>query len=146
MGRILGLMKEELNNLLVAASIVHGDFGWDQVREENLHDLKTLEMMKRLNFVMDEDIDARFPAKRICGAVMHLKDGRMLRSAEYEPRGEVHERVSVDWLCDKFRRITDPMLNAEGQENVLKLICGEENVSVREIVDTVNRDIYEINN
>ena len=33
------------------------------------------------------------------------------------------------------------MLNAEGKEKVLKLICGEENVSVREIVDTVNREI-----
>ena len=125
----------------VAAAIVHGDFGWDQVREENLHDPKTLEMMNRLKFVMDEDIDAKFPAKRICRAVIHLKDGRVLCSAECEPRGEAHERVSVDWLCHKFRRITGPMLNAEGQEKVLKLICGEENVSVREIVDTVNREI-----
>ena len=60
----------------VAASLVYGDFGLMQVREENLHDAAVLDMMKRLSFAVDEGLDARFPAERICRAEIVTKDGR----------------------------------------------------------------------
>ena len=43
------------------------------------------------------------------------------------------------WLQDKFRRITGPVLTREAQERILGLICGSEDVSVRAIVEEVNR-------
>ena len=126
----------------VAAALVYGDFGLAQVREESLGDPKVLEMMKRLSFAVDEALDAQFPARRICRAEILTKDGRRFLSKECEPKGEAHENISVDWLCDKFRRITGPVLTQEGQENVLALVTGEENVSIRAIVDQVNRQEY----
>ena len=126
----------------VAAALVHGDFGLAQVREENLGDPKVLEMMKRLSFVVDEKLDAQFPARRICRAEIVTKDGRTFLSDECEPRGEAYENISVDWLADKFRRITGPVLTAEAQEKLLQMITGEENVSVRSIVDEVNKPEY----
>ena len=126
----------------VAAALVHGDFGLAQVREENLGDPKVLEMMKRLSFVVDEKLDAQFPARRICRAEIVTKDGRTFLSDECEPRGEAYENISVDWLADKFRRITGPVLTAEAQEKMLQMITGEENVSVRSIVDEVNKPEY----
>ena len=126
----------------VAAALVHGDFGLAQVREENLGDPKVLEMMKRLSFVVDEKLDAQFPARRICRAEIVTKDGRTFLSDECEPRGEAYENISVDWLADKFRRITGPVLTAEAQEKLLQMITGEENVSVRAIVDEVNKPEY----
>ena len=126
----------------VAAALVHGDFGLAQVREENLGDPKVLEMMKRPSFVVDEKLDAQFPARRICRAEIVTKDGRTFLSDECEPRGEAYENISVDWLADKFRRITGPVLTAEAQEKLLQMITGEENVSVRSIVDEVNKPEY----
>ena len=126
----------------VAAALVHGDFGLAQVREENLGDPKVLEMMKRLSFVVDEKLDAQFPARRICRAEIVTKDGRTFLSDECEPRGEAYENISVDWLADKFRRITGPVLTTDGQEKLLQMITGEENVSVRSIVDEVNKPEY----
>ena len=126
----------------VAAALVHGDFGLAQVREENLGDPKVLEMMKRLSFVVDEKLDAQFPARRICRAEIVTKDGRTFLSDECEPRGEAYENISVDWLADKFRRITGPVLTAQAQEKLLDMITGEENVSVRAIVDEVNKPEY----
>ncbi len=126
----------------VAAALVHGDFGLAQVREENLGDPKVLEMMKRLSFVVDEKLDAQFPARRICRAEIVTKDGRTFLSDECEPRGEAYENISVDWLADKFRRITGPVLTAEAQEKLLQLITGEENIPVRAIVDEVNKPEY----
>ncbi|MBQ8563945.1 MAG: hypothetical protein IJ443_08695, partial [Firmicutes bacterium] len=91
---------------------------------------------------VDPRLDALVPAKRICRAEIATKDGRTLVSSECEPRGEAHENISVDWLCDKFRRITGPVLTSEGQEKVMAMICGEENVTVRAIVDEINKKEY----
>ena len=60
----------------VAAALVYGDFGLAQVREENLGDPKVVEMMKRLSFVVDEELDKQFPARRICRAELVTKDGK----------------------------------------------------------------------
>ena len=99
-------------------------------------------MMKRLHFEIDPVLDAQFPAKRICRAEIITKDGRTLVSKECEPRGEAHENIQLDWLCDKFRRITGPVLTSECQEKIMEMICGEENVSVRSIVDEINKKEY----
>ena len=48
----------------------------------------------------------------------------------------------MDWLQDKFRRITGPILTAEGQEKVLDLICRDEDLPLRAIVDEVNKAEY----
>ena len=98
--------------------------------------------MKRLHFEIDPVLDAQFPAKRICRAEIITKDGRTLVSKECEPRGEAHENIQLDWLCDKFRRITGPVLTSECQEKIMEMICGEENVSVRSIVDEINKKEY----
>lgn len=123
----------------VAASLVYGDFGLMQVREENLHDKAVLDMMKRLSFAVDEGLDARFPAERICRVEIVTKDGRHLVSDECEPRGEAKENIRLPWLCDKFLRITGPVLTEEGQKRVLKLITGDEDIPIRVIVDEINR-------
>ena len=44
----------------------------------------------------------------------------------------------MDWLCDKFRRISAPVLTPEGQQKLIDLITGEEDIPVRTIVDTAN--------
>lgn len=123
----------------VAASLVYGGFGIEHVQEASLTDPAILAMMKKLEFEVDEGIDARFPAKRICRAEIYTKDGRALRSGECEPRGEAHENISVEWLADKFRRITAPFLTAEGQNSIISMIASESDISVRELVDTINK-------
>ena len=126
----------------VAAAIVQGDFGWLQLQKQYFTDPDILAMMKRLSFEKDEEIDAKFPAHRICRAEITTKDGRFFVSEDCEPRGEAYENIGNDWLADKFRRITGPIFSAEGQEELLKLVLGEEDVPVRTIVETVNKKEY----
>ena len=123
----------------VAASLVYGGFGLDQVREESLGDPAVVEMMSKLTFAVDEDMDAQFPARRICKAVIVTKDGRIFVSDECEPRGEAKENIQLPWLCDKFRYITEPVLTERGQEVILALITGNDDIPMRTLVDEVNR-------
>ena len=122
----------------VAASLVYGGFGIDRVAEKSLRDKKTLAMMKRLSFEVDEALDAKFPAKRICRAEITLKNGKTYISGECEPRGEAHENIGIDWLSDKFRRITAPVLTKEAQNLAIELITKEEDMPIRELVDRIN--------
>ena len=126
----------------VAACLVYGGFGLEQVREENLGDPAVVEMMGKLTFAVDESMDAQFPARRICKAEIVTKDGRVFVSNECEPRGEAKENIRLPWLCDKFRYITAPVLTEQGQNAVLALITGTEDIPIRTLVDKVNKPEY----
>lgn len=124
----------------VASSIVYGDFGIDRVLNENLSDPDVLAMMKRLSFEVDDELDSKFPAKRICRAEIYTKDGRVYKSPNCEPRGEACENIGVDWLVEKFHRIAAPVISRERREMLVSLITGDANTPVRKIVDAANEN------
>ena len=77
--------------------------------------------------------------KRICRAEIYTKNQKTYISDNCEPRGEAHENIGIDWLCDKFRRITAPAISKEKQEELISLICSNESkITVRTIVDAAN--------
>ena len=125
----------------VASAIIYGDFGFTQVLEENLNDPAVITMMNRLEFKVDNNLDSRFPAERICQAEIETKNGKRYISSECEPRGEAKENISIDWLSDKFYRITEPVLSEDSQKIILKLITQSQDLPIREIVDTVNKKL-----
>lgn len=125
----------------VASAIIYGDFGFTQVLEENLNDTAVIDMMNRLEFKVDENLDARFPAERICRAEIETKDGKHFISSECEPRGEAKENIGIDWLSDKFYRITGPVLSKDAQDTLLELITQNGDLPIREIVDTTNKKL-----
>ena len=119
----------------VAAAIVNNGFSIQQV--ENTGDTAVIDMMGRLSFVCDPELDAQFPARRLCRATMVLKDGRRIISDIHEPRGEACENIGYDWLADKFRRITAQRLTGPQQETLIQLLHGD-NWTVRQLVSRVN--------
>lgn len=123
----------------VAAALVHGDVGYCQVREEALDDSRVLDTMKKLSFVVEPELDAQFPAKRLAWVELLMKNGTMLRSGIYAADGEADDRVGIDWIERKFRRITGPLLGNQAQENLIELLLkGDLTMRVRELVQKVN--------
>ncbi len=126
----------------VAAALVYKDFGYAQVRKESLGDEKVVSMMDKLFFETDKELDAQFPAQRFCRAEIVTKDGKTYISDLCEPRGEAKENIGIDWLSDKFRRITGPVFTSEGQETLLEMIANDEDLPIRQIVDTANQKAF----
>ncbi len=54
------------------------------------------------------------------------------------PKGEAHENIGIDWPSEKFRRIAGPFLSDGGTEKIIELVTGDENISIRTLVDRVN--------
>ncbi len=125
----------------VATAIVHGTFGIDNVWEENLKDPNTLEMMKKLFFETDEELDKKFPAQRICRAEIYTKDGSKFISHDCVPTGEAYENIKLDWICEKFLRITAPVISKNAQQNIIASVTEDENISIRNIVNIINTGI-----
>ncbi len=124
----------------VAAALVHKDFGYAQVT--NLNDPTVIQMMDRLDFVTDPEIDRKFPTQRICRAEIITKDGKHLISQEWEPQGEAKDNIGIDWLSAKFRRITSPLLTKDGIDAILAMVTGEADPPIRTIVNEINQEKY----
>ena len=122
----------------VAAALIYGDFGYAQVRQESLGDPKVVAMMDKLSFETDPALDAQFPARRICRVQIETTDGRTFLSDECEPRGEACENIDYNWLADKFRRITGPIMTNKGQEKLIEMIASDQDMPLRQIVHAAN--------
>ncbi len=122
----------------VASAIVNKGFSVKQV--ENTNDKAVHQMMERLVFVCDKELDAQFPSKRLCKAKITLTDGRVLVSGEHQPRGEAEENISFEWLKDKFFAITKDNLTERAQEKICQMLK-EKKYTIRELVDFINSQI-----
>ncbi len=125
----------------VAAAIVAGDLGFEQVREEALADPEVLAMMKRLSFVMDPEMEKQFPDKRLAWVELFLKDGRILKSDVVAAPGESSDNIDMKWITDKFMRITRPILSREEQQQLVILLSDPYKHTIREIVEQINRSL-----
>ena len=128
----------------VAAALIYGDFGYAQVRQESLGDPKVVAMMDKLSFETDPELDTQFPARRICRVQIETNDGRVFLSDECEPRGEACENIGYDWLADKFRRITGPVMTAVGQEKLIEMLASDLDIPLRQIIQTANDPAYQL--
>ena len=122
----------------VATAIVHGDFSIDHVMPEAFKDTAVLDMMKRLSFETDSELDQKFPAHRICRAEIYTKNGHIFISRNFEPSGEAHENIGTSWLSEKFHRIASCVLSQEDREQVLSMVLGDVNLPIRFLVDKIN--------
>ena len=123
----------------IAAALVHGDLGYMQVREEALDNPDVIELMKHLSFVTDPEIDSRFPEKRLAKVAITLNDGTVLQSELYAAPGEASDNVDLEWITKKFNRITQPILSATTQEELLALLTNDLDIPLRSIIDFVNQ-------
>lgn len=122
----------------IAAALAHGDVGYMQIRDEALKDKTTLEMMKRLEFSVDPEIEAQFPAKRLAWVEIKLKNGCALKSEVFAAPGEASDNVDLNWVTKKFERMTAPLISPNKQKKLLEILRGKLDVPIRLIVDTVN--------
>ncbi len=122
----------------VASSLVHGDVGYLQIREEALQDKKVISMMERITFEVDPSLDAQFPQKRLARVEITLKNKETYKSPVYAAPGEHTDNVDIEWMEEKFMRITKPVLAEEKQKNLFKMLRTKLDMPMSEIVKNIN--------
>ena len=122
----------------VAAALVHGDLGYPQIRDEALNDGKVIEMMTKLKFMVAPELEAQFPEKRLAWVEIELLDGKRLRSDIYSAPGEASDGVDLEWITEKFVRITAPLISSSKQKDILSSLSEPGNVKIRQILEIIN--------
>lgn len=124
----------------VASVLVHGDVGYIQVRNEALQDPDVLGMMEKLSFVVDPEMEKRFPEERLAWVEITLKDGRAIQSEVYAAPGEhTDPELGLDWIQNKFKRVTAPMMSEDAQDALLEILSvPSDTCTMQQIVSQVN--------
>ncbi len=126
----------------VACSLVFGDVGYHQVCDAAVHNPEVLHVMKLLKFVVDPDMERRFPAERLAWVEIELKDGQLLKSDVYCAPGEHSDpNLSLEWIIEKFKRITAPLLNKHAQEEIVRAFTTFSDIPMRDLISIVNEQM-----
>ena len=123
----------------VASALIFGDVGFQQVHESALNNQKVLDMMKCLEFIVDEKMESQFPVKRLAWVRIRLKDGREYRSDVYAAPGEASDGVDLKWITDKFMRLTRPVLKKDDQIKLVRSLSEDLDVPLQSQIAMINQ-------
>lgn len=107
----------------LAAAIVDGELGPEQVLPPRLLDKDILDLSSRLEVEVDQSFEARFPAKAMASVEITTRDGKRYDSGAVEAPWEPPESLPRDdELGEKFIRLAEPVLGGPQAHELLQLI------------------------
>ncbi len=107
----------------VAAMIVRGEIGPNELTPETLRDEDILRISRATNLIDDPEMTERSVAKRWAEVAITLKDGSKLQDAPRTPRGDVDQPASDREISDKFHLFADDILGPSRAAQIEDL-CG----------------------
>ncbi|MDQ2830434.1 MAG: MmgE/PrpD family protein, partial [Chloroflexota bacterium] len=90
----------------VAAALVHGRLGADELTGEALRDPRVLDLSDRVELVDEPDYDRRFPVERIARVYIETSAGEVFDSGEAEALWDGPGLPDDAELREKFRWLT----------------------------------------
>jgi 2-methylcitrate dehydratase PrpD len=111
----------------VAAALVHGQLGLDQLTGQGLTDPLTLRLADRVCLIDEPAFDARFPAERVARVRIELANGTELDSGDVQARWDGSAPPSDDELREKFRWLAGESVSEERATAIRDLVwnCAE---------------------
>jgi 2-methylcitrate dehydratase PrpD len=105
----------------VAAVLLHGDVGPEQVLEDFYRDPRAAALSRRTEFVHRPDYQAEFPGRRLA-EVKITAGGRTYSSGTVTPHGDPSDPLSSAEIEDKFRRYVRPYLRTTEADDLLEWV------------------------
>jgi 2-methylcitrate dehydratase PrpD len=113
----------------VAAALLDGAVGPDQVLPPRLFDRDVLELAARLEVEVAPEFEERFPDRAMAAVEITTGDGRRFDSGTVEARWEPPDTLpSDDELHEKFLWLAGPVLGRSRAQDLLQLIRGFDRV------------------
>jgi len=94
----------------VSTALVYGHVGIEDFTEERLHDHTLEELMSHCTVEIDPLLDAHYPEKWAAKLNVILRDGTVDHEQTDYPRGDPENKVSLEELHTKFRRLSSLLL------------------------------------
>jgi 2-methylcitrate dehydratase PrpD len=107
----------------VAAALLDGEVGPDQVLPPRLFDADLRDLMRRVEAEVAPEFEAEFPTKAAAEVIVETTAGQSFRSGRVEARWEPPDCLPSDEeLAAKFRWLADPVIGTEPAEALCEAI------------------------
>lgn len=113
----------------VAAALVNGRLGVDELAEASLHDEKIGRLVALTSIRESEAYNREFPKSRLGDVMLVLSDGRRLQSGTLHARGGPEAPLTESEIITKYRQYATPALGlakARALEKAVLGLCDEE--------------------
>ena len=107
-----------------AAALVHGRVGPAEIDGAGLGDADVLRLSRAIRLVEDDSYEARYPGELWARAELTLKDGCVVETGPFEPRGVGDAPLSDDDVRSKFDAWAGPALGAERTARLARAAWG----------------------
>lgn len=125
----------------VAAAVIWGEVGPDQVFGAGFQDARVAAMMKRVEVWVDPQFESEFPARRLCEVEVVFKNGATCCSGVFTSQGDTEQPVTMEWIIAKFHRLAQGVLPAARAERIVDFFSKPEvNPPLRNLIGLVTHD------
>lgn len=122
----------------LAAQLIFGDCGPIESSTTRMLDSRVVSMINRIEFHQDFEYDKVFPGKRLSRVEIKLKDGRLFKSAPYEPKGDHNADVSIQDIVEKIHKFNELYAPKEMVDRFVDIVLNTEpSGSFSKILDSI---------
>lgn len=100
----------------------------DTFTDKNIHRPDVRELMKKVDWEVDEEFERRYPEHYSCAVTVTMEDGTEYTSVVDDPKGDYRNPVTQQELEDKFRGLASRELGRETVERLVDLVGHLEDV------------------
>lgn len=118
----------------VAAALVDGELGLNQIHPHRLDDILIVKMGHRIQTHVAEDIQKKFPQECLSRVSIILKNGKKLSSPTLSARGDYTCPLSENEINEKFKSLVGKVLGGEKSLKFLELIDNMEDYYAKDLL------------
>lgn len=119
----------------IASAIIYGEVGPNQILDDKINDPEIINLMGKMKFIINNEFEKEFPAKRLCEVQIRMKDGSVHKSGLCEPRGEPKDNITRDDIIEKFMKLTECVYSKKNQKILVDVLQNpNSDVTIDEIV------------
>ncbi len=105
-----------------AIALIDGRIDADTFTEMNIHRPDVRELMTKVDWVVDEEFERRYPEHYSCAVVVTMEDGTEYTSVVDDPKGDYRNPVTQEHIEDKFRGLAGRELDQERVEQLIRFV------------------------
>lgn len=106
----------------VAASLVYGKLGAEEVSHEKLFDAEVLRLSNTMKLIENDKYNAAFPEQRYAHVVIELTSGERLTSQRHTARGDPEDHLTMDEIHQKFYTFASPVIGENRTQEICDII------------------------
>lgn len=122
----------------MAAMLTYDMVGPAQVSDDAVNDPRLIELIGRMQAVVEPDIQRRFPAEALAEVEVVLKNGQTLRSGLVAARGDAHIPLSNEEVFAKFRFLTESTFDKNTDDVIETIMNIEEPGKAQELLRLID--------